>query len=521
MMWRDLRDEGTSLFSKKSIVDSLHQDIAENFYPERANFTAKHTIGEEFGTYLYSSYPLIARRELGNALSTMSRPQGQKWFHMGLEDEDREDQSAKQWMQQKTDIQRRIIYNTQSRFVRAMKEADHDWATFGQAAISVELNRRRDGLFYRDWHLRDMAWAEGWDGKVDRFWRKWKPTNWQLQQYFGKDALHPDCNKSDNKNKETNVMHIFVPGDYCDNPAKNVSYYIDMDHEHVIEEKPMVYGYYVLPRWVTVSDSQYAYSPAVICALPDGRLYQDITRILLEAGQRAVDPPMVVVEDQLKSSMDLQAGGVTVVSATFDRRLGEVMTPVKSDKSGLGFGLEMNDRTQAMLAKAFYLDKLDLPRGQEMTAYEAGIRYQEYIRAILPIFEPKEQEMEGGVMELTFDILFRHGAFGSVQDIPQSLQGQSPQFKFVSPLSKAIEEKDANLFNEVVQVMAQAREIDPMAVSNININKASRDAVLGTGASVDWLNDEDQVLASQNAARQQQQAAQELELTQQAKEVMQ
>lgn len=520
---RDLVQQGESLFKKKLLVDSLHQDIAENFYPERANFTAPHILGQEFATHLYSSYPLIVRRELGDTFTTLSRPQGEKWFYMGLTDEDREDQAAREWMDHKTNIMRRVMYDPNSRFTRSMKEGDHDWVTFGQCAISVELNKQRNGLFYRNWHLRDMAWEESYSGKVDQVWRKWKPRVRQLKQFFGAEALHPNCrkNESQEQQKQVKVQHIFVPREtYEISELPYVSIFVDLDNEHIIEEVPLAYPYYIIPRWATVSDSQYAYSPAVIAALPDARLYQDMSRVLLEAGQKAVDPPMIGVSEAIHSDIDIQPGGFTAVDAEYDERLGDVLRPLTVDKSGLPLGMNMLDRVQAMLAQALYIDKLNLPRGGDMTAYETSIRFQEYIRTILPVFEPKEAEMEAQVCQASFEILWRHGAFGSIRDLPDSMQGADYQFKFVSPLSKAIEEKKTNVFNQVVGVLAAAREIDPMAVVNLDINKATREAVTGAGAEADWLHEEEEVAEQQAAVRQQQEAQKQMELTQQAKELI-
>jgi hypothetical protein len=50
---------------------------------------------------------------------------------------------------------------------------------------------------------------------------------------------------------------------------------------------------YVIPRWQTVSGSQYAYSPATVAALPDARLIQAMTLTFFEAGEKATNPPMV------------------------------------------------------------------------------------------------------------------------------------------------------------------------------------------------------------------------------------
>ena len=520
---QDLMALGTELHTKKLAFNSQCQDIADNFYPERANFTAPHILGKDFAIQLYSSYPLIIRRELGDVFSTMSRPQSEKWFYMGLLDEEREDHQAKQWMEEKACLMRRVMYDPRSRFTRSMKEGDHDWITFGQCVLSAELNRTRDGILYRDWHLRDMAWTEGYSGHVDMYFRNWKPTIRQLKQYFGSEALHNSLQDVETKrlNDTVNCMHIFVPREsYEISDLPYVSMYVDVDHKHVIELVPMPYEYYIAPRWATISDSQYAFSPAIIAALPDARLYQDMTRVILEAGQKAVDPPMIAVADAITSAIDIQPGGVTMASAEYDERLGEVLRPMTVDKSGLPLGLNMLDRVQAMLAKAMYIDKLNLPQGGDMTAYETSVRFQEYIRTILPLFEPKEAEMEAKVCQLTFDIMMRHGAMGSVSDIPQSMQGAEYQFRFVSPLSKAIEEKKTNIFGQVVNVLQAAAQFDPTVIANLDLNESLRDAIIGTGAEEDWLRDEDTVAQEQAAQKQQQQASQQMALTQQAKDLM-
>ena len=48
---------------------------------------------------------------------------------------------------------------------------------------------------------------------------------------------------------------------------------------------------YVIPRWQTISGSQYAVSPAAVCALPDARLLQSMALILLEAGESRLTRP--------------------------------------------------------------------------------------------------------------------------------------------------------------------------------------------------------------------------------------
>ena len=88
---------GDALFSAKRTVDGLWQEIALNFYPERADFTTKRNDGEEFSDHLFSSYPGLARRELGNMLSEFLRPE--KWFAIHVDDEVAVDQQLGEFLQ--------------------------------------------------------------------------------------------------------------------------------------------------------------------------------------------------------------------------------------------------------------------------------------------------------------------------------------------------------------------------------------------------------------------------------------
>lgn len=78
---RDLVEQGDRLFAKRQPLLALWQSMADNFYPMRADFTRQRTGGEEFASHLMTGRPVLAHRDLGNALSSMLRPRGQAWFH--------------------------------------------------------------------------------------------------------------------------------------------------------------------------------------------------------------------------------------------------------------------------------------------------------------------------------------------------------------------------------------------------------------------------------------------------------
>ena len=134
---KDLTSQGDHLFGQKRPLDVLHQEIAEHFMPEVADFTASRSLGEDFAASLTTSYPVLARRDLGNAVSAMLRPRGQEWFRMGLAREDREDNRAKRWLEWATGVQKRAMYDRVAQFERATSQGDHFFAAFGQCLALI------------------------------------------------------------------------------------------------------------------------------------------------------------------------------------------------------------------------------------------------------------------------------------------------------------------------------------------------------------------------------------------------
>ena len=515
---------GDQLFSKRGGLMSLFQDIGENFFPERADFTTVRNVGEEMARNLMTSYPVIARRDLGNAFAAMLRPTNKDWFKMRTRHPDRESQEAKQWLEWASKYTKNLMYDRRSQFTRATKEGDHDYAAFGQCALSVELNPDQSGVLYRCWHLRDVAWCEGATGTVDTVHRNWKPAVRDLVALFGKDKLHANVVKKLEKEPycEVSVRHVIMPAaEYNEMSGEKeirqpfISCYIDTENKHMIECVGSWTRHYLIPRWSTVSGSQYAHSPAVVAALPDARLIQDMTRTLLEAGEKAVNPPMLAVQEAIRGDVAIYAGGLTWVDAEYDERLGEVLRPMTIDKGGLNFGFEWMQDMRSQLADAFYLSKLNLPPvgGPDMTAYEVGQRVQEFIRNALPLFEPVEMDYNGQLCEMTFELLLRNEP--SVrQSMPRELMGQDVEFAFESPLHDAIERQKAGQFIEAGQILANAIQLDPSNAYLVDGKKATRD-VLQAVAPAAWLRTESEVDKMAAEAAAQAQAQQMLALMQQ------
>jgi hypothetical protein len=484
-------------FTLQAPVKTLWQVMAENFYPERADFTFTRNIGNEFTDHLMDSYPLLVRRDLGNSLHAMLRDG--EGFKMTVFDRD-PDYASNRWLQEASKRLYKLMYHRTAGFIRSCKEGDHDFVTFGQCVKSVELNRLRNGLLFRCWHMRDCAWFEDENGQVCGLFRKAKMSRRDMISYFGEGAVHARIKQDQQKKpfSEFDMLHCHIPmsmyGD--DRSEAYASIWIDTANKHIVEYVPMEHKQYIVPRFQTIAGSAYAYSPATTVGLTDARCLQAMTHTLMESAERYARPPIIATQKVVRSDVDLSADGITWVDEKYDERLGAALRPLSQDRGGFPIGAAERERVVETITSAFYLNKLNLPdpTGRDMTAYEVSERMKQYRRENLPLFAPIEAEDNGQTCELAFEIAMRNNFLGSPYDIPPMIRGADVEFKFESPLSSSEEEEKAQRFAQVRDMLAGAVQLDPTVGADIDLSTAIRDAVMGVGAPTNWLTDPEEAM---------------------------
>lgn len=503
---------GDSLFSKKENWDSLCQEIAEQFNPLRADFTEGFTLGDDFGSGIMDSFPVLACRTLGDAPGAMLR-QG-KWFEVKTDDEDlNEDPSAARWLEDSTKRFRNLIYDRRANFVRATNEADHDWATFGNPVLSVEESPTRDHFLFRCWHPRDCAWMENAVGRIDHNQRNMKMTaRGIMQRPAWAKVAHQSIRDAAEKEpaKEFKLRHIVLPFEeiYGSDRAKRRQYkdmefcslYIDCEHEIILSEGPLPVFNYVIPRWKTVSGYPQGFSPATITALPDGRMLQTLARIIMEQGEKALDPPIYAKSEIFRDSLNRYAGGMTYADIEGDQKIQDAMM-FENPSQGLPAGLEMKADVRNMIAESFLINKLMLPAEREMTATETQARLAEFRRSVLPFFGPIEHDYHLPLLDTAFQMALRNKQF-NIDEMPDALSEVDVTFKFDSPLNTAEGRAAVQAYQESVQIIAGAAQFDQGVVAEYDFRKMTKDAVKGTGAPADWAKDEDQADEDVDAAQQ-------------------
>lgn len=527
----DLIKRGNTLFDRREPFLNLWQELALNFYPQRADFNTPIPWGEEFSSHLYDDAPVVMRRDLANSVGAMLRPRGRAWFKPALYDEDRMDAGGvADWFDGMARVMWRWMYDPHAGFVRATKEVDHDFVTFGNGPMSVEVNKSMTGLRYRAHHLRDCVWTEDHFGNPDQMHRKIQMPARQIKQKWGHKGLHENIVKACEKepDKEFEIRHVMMPLDdfaYINGAEgeerklrrKRFNYasiYVDVVHGETISIEGSYEFRYVVARWQPLAGCPFAFSPATVDTLCTARMLQVMARTANEALEKSVDPPAKATQEAVIGDINLAAGGLTWIEKEYDEKLGSGLELFDVGKNAL-LALQAIDRVHAQLGKGTYISDLRLPEVQfkEMTAFETQKRIEEWVRGAMPLVEPWESQYSAPLLDETFQVLSRMGAFG---EIPEPLQGQDFQWTFINPVQETAEALKSEVFARLVQMTGGAAVADGGAVvldatiaEIVDFSEGYRDAARGIGVPEDWMRDKDEVaerVAAKAAEAQAQQA---------------
>jgi hypothetical protein len=503
---KEIIELGDHLFTKKRPLDGLHQEIAWQFCPDLAEFDSPLDLGQDWAADRMDSFPEMVSRELSNQIGANLRPESSPWFKQSTGDDELDsDEANAQFLEYLTRTVRRELYRPNTGFVGATREADRFYTNFGQAVISVEeAPVTRDHLFFRNFHIKDCAWMDNQLGQVDHLHRKQKMTARAMKAMFREDSLHDTVLKTAKKEpyREFEVRFVSLPTEeYHDflssseaaedgkSPRKGKQLpftrcAIDVENCKVIRAGGLVAFNYIVPRWMRLTGTQYAFSPATMAGLADGRMAQMLSQILLESGEKAIDPPLIGKQEMVIGEPNISAVGLTWVDVDHDSQLKDAIDVMKLD-ADMRVGFQLRVDLRDMLSKAFYIDKLTLPEtGKEMTAFETARRIEEHVRNLLPIFAPIQVEYSGKMLDTAYEFLVNMKKI-DFRRMPDAMSTIDTLWQFQTPLQEAQSRMLVEQFTETANVLSVGAQLGAKA-SPVHIERALRDAVRGVGGPATW-----------------------------------
>lgn len=531
---RELVRLSESRFSKKSQLDTLWQTISEEFFPERATFTRTRVDGDEYADELYTSLPAQNRRDLAYALGALTRPKNQQWFDPKAQEEERNTDRSKAWFAMTRDVQRTLLYTRRAGFQNTMQMSDNDVISFGNSVVRHNEAHDRSGfLVYLCEHLRDCAWAENSWREVDEMYRKFKLQlkDWETEFPNKKIPERYATIRKKDPHHEIDLLHIVIPAGrhgYEQYSKKKTGHafkscYIDPNGCETLREGGYFEFPYTVRRWFLADNSPYACSPASMLGLIEARLLQSQERVIMDAGERIVDPPMIAVRDGVLGRIMNYAGGTTWVDKEYDDTRNGAVRAVES-RANIPVGLEMKQDTRQILSACWFLNKLSLPSEKDMTAFEVNERISEYIRSVGPAVEPFETH-NAQLLDASFAFNLRIGQFTGglpvilsngqpgpgIERVPPELQGADVVYEFDGPIQLAHKRQKLMKARETRQYAFESMSVRPEAADNFNLDKVDRDAVEYMGGEPDWLIPEDDVMAIREQRAKEMQEAKAME----------
>ena len=491
--------------------ESHWQEVADYMQPRKADVTKTRSKGDKRTELIFDSSPMQAVELLAASLHGMLTNPATPWFSLKFKGTDLEnDDDAKAWLEEATEVMYTAF--NRSNFQQEIFELYHDLITFGTAAMFIEEDEE-DILKFSTRHINEMYISENDKGRIDTIFRKFRLTARAAIQKFGANVSNNivTTHRKD-PYEEIDIIHAVYPRSDFDPKKQDKG---NMPFESVYFEagtgdELSVSGFrefpFVVPRYLKASHEIYGRSPAMT-ALPDVKMLNEMSKVIIKSAQKQVDPPLLVPDDGFMLPVRTVPGGLNFYRAgTRDR-----IEPLNIGANNT-LGLNMEEQRRNSIRNAFYVNQLQMQDGPQMTATEVIQRNEEKMRLLGPVLGRLQSELLKPLIDRSFAILMRKNLFPNP---PEFLSGQDIEIEYVSPLAKAQKSTELSSIMRAVEILGSLSNVAPV-FDHINMDKLVRHltSIVGVPQKIlkpqAELNAERQEAAAQAEQQQQMQQMQQV-----------
>jgi hypothetical protein len=498
------------LWMQQANFRSLWNVIAQFVMPAWDNFIGEFSEGVIRTTRLFDSRAVTANERFASIMESLLTPRTQMWHDIVPGDENLKDNAE---VQEYCSLVRKILFTARYRpganYASQSDECYLQLGAFGNAAMLIDEVRGAN-LLYRSIPLNEIVWALNAAGVVDSVYRKFRFTAKQCLQMWG-DKCSPNILKAIEKNPftEFEILHSVkpneehVPGSMGPKGKPFASWYLVYGERHMLDEGGYRAFPYAIGRYRMAPREHYGRSPGAV-ALPAIRTLNEQKKTALRAGQKAVDPPLLLADEGALTPMNLRAGALNYGMLSQD---GTQLVQALESKANFQVGKELMDMEAQSIDDAFLTSVLQiLAQNPGMTATEALIRSQEKGILIAPAMGRQQSEFLGPQIVREIDILHHAGVLPPPPD--ELLEsGQGLKIEYTSPLSKLMRAEEAQTIMTSIQGISQMASVKPQILDLVDWDETGRDFLEASGFPGKLLLDPDKLAAlrEQNAQAQQMQ----------------
>lgn len=499
------------LWSQQANFRMLWDSIAQYVMPGWDNFVGEFAEGVIRTTRLFDATAVTDNERFASIMEGLLTPRTQMWHDIVPADESLADDSE---VQNYCSTVRKILfaarYRPRANYASQVDECYLSLGAFGNNALLID-DVLGQHLSYRSVPLNEIVWALDHAGMVDTVFRKFRFSAKQCVQKWGLKRLSPAIIKAYEHTpfQEFEILHCVRPntervkGAIGPKGMKYESWYIVYLDRHVIVREGYRTFPYAIGRYRMAPREHYGRSPAAV-AYPAIRTLNEQKKTALRAGQKAVDPPLLLSEEGALTQFNLRAGALNYGALTSE---GTALVQPMQTGGNFEIGKEMMEMEAQAIHDPFLVSVMQiLAQNPNMTATEALIRAQEKGILIAPAMGRQQSEFLGPQIVREVDIL--HHA-GQLPPPPKQLiESGGIRIEYTSPLSKLMRAEEAQTIATSIQGLSQMAAIKPEVLDIVDWDETPKEFLEASGFPGKLILDPEKVAQIRAQKAQDMQAAQ-------------
>lgn len=495
------------LAAARGIWESHWREIAERVLPRQDFFQKKPAEGQKNTERIFDATACLALERFSAAVESMTTPRTQRWHRLKASEEAlNENHEVRVYLDAVTDMLFSVRYQPSANFASQVYETFISLGAFGSGGLFID-DVLGKGLRYKSLHLSELYFCENYAGIIDTVYRCFQLSARQALQRF--KTLPEKIRNTAEKHPDQlfDFIHAVYPRDEGDNRRGSAhmafaSCYVAIDGRMVVEESGYRTFPYAISRYVTAPRETYGRSPAML-VLPDIKMLNEMSKTVLRAGQKIVDPPLLLPEDGVLQAFDLRSGALNYGGVDDNGR--QMVHPLQTN-GRVDIGLDMMEQRRKTINDAFLVTLFQiLVDTPQMTATEAMLRAQEKGALIAPTMGRIQSEMLGPMVTRELDIL---GHAGVLPPMPDALveAGGMVEVEYVSPLNRMQRSEDGVAILNTLQAVTPLAQIDPSVMDVFDAQETARELAEIYGVPEKVLRSPEAVAAMKQARAEQAQA---------------
>ncbi len=365
--------------------------------------------------------------------------------------------------------------------------------------------------------LGELVVDEASNGMIDTVYRLSKPSARQFVQEYGPEAHLPTTKMAMGKqfNMEVPVIHLVHPrsdlnieSDARGDARPMRSVHVVQSDKTIVRESGMASDPWQVARYLKEAGEKYGRGPAWM-ALSDCQTASELARIVLESGQKNLDPALFLPDDGVLTQIDTSPRGINIYRAgALDRDA--IRQAPAGDLSNSS--IQALQHTRQQIKDRFYGDLIDPSGAAGGTATAFLETENKAARILTSVVSRAASEFVSKSLRRKHDIASRAGMY---DDPPDTMQGVPIRVVYLSPVMRFQKQADNRATLNGLTAAGQVQPFFPDVFDNFDGDYYAREFMENEGGDLGGLISVEERDAVRQMRAQQQQQQEQMEKLQQ------